>query len=60
MKKYILLLILAFATLACAILEGLVELSPRFIQLNGGLTIICAVVFIGWIVRLQASVFSKD
>ena len=60
MKKYMLLLILALATLTSATIEGLVEVSPRFIQFNGGLTIICAVVFIGWIFRLQASVFSKD
>ncbi|MBT8069589.1 MAG: hypothetical protein HKP21_03350 [Xanthomonadales bacterium] len=60
MKKYTLLLTLALATLTCAVLEGLVELSPRFIQFNGGLTIICAVVVIGWILRHQVSIFSKD
>jgi hypothetical protein len=60
MKKYTLLLTLALATLACATLEGLVELSPQFIQFNGALIIICTAVIIGWILKLQANIFSKD
>jgi hypothetical protein len=51
---------LAILTLACATLEGLVELSPQFIQFNGALIIICTAVIIGWILKLQANIFSKD
>jgi hypothetical protein len=59
MKKYLVLTALALLTLTCATLEGLLELSPRFIQFNGGLTIVCAVVFVGLMLKIQASAFTR-
>ena len=61
MMKYIVLAVLALLTVTCAVLEGLVEsLSPQFIQLVGLLTIVCAGIFIGWTLRLQARSFKRD
>ena len=55
MKNYIILILLALITMTGAVLEGLVEgLSPQLIQLNGLLTIICAGVFVGWTLNVQA------
>ena len=60
MKKYVVLIILAVLTLTCATLEGLVELSPQFIQLNGLLTILFTGAFISWTLTVQAAEISKD
>ena len=60
MKKYLFLMTFALLTLACVTLEGLVELSPRFIHVYGGLTIVCVAVVIGWVLKIQAGAFSKD
>lgn len=61
MKKYIVLIILALVTMTCAVMEGLIEgLPAQFIQLNGLLTIICAGVFIGWTLKLQAGSLDRD
>jgi len=60
MKKYIVLISLALLTLTFAVLEGLLELPPQFIQINGLLTIICAAVFIGWSLKVQIEMFKKD
>ena len=55
MKARISLAALVLLTVACALLEGLVESLPRqFIQMNGLLIILCAGVFVGWTVRLRA------
>ena len=61
MMKTIVLMTLALLTLTCAVLEGLVEsLPPQFIQLTGLLTIVCTGVFIGWVLKLQATSFRSD
>jgi hypothetical protein len=61
MKKYIVLLMVALLAITCAVLEGLIEsLPPQFIQFNGLLTIICAGVFIGWTLKLQAGSLSRS
>lgn len=60
MKKYIVLISLVLLTLTFVVLEGLFELPPRFIQVNGLLTIICAAVFIGWSLKLQIERFNRD
>jgi len=60
MKKSIILVSLALLTMTFAVLEGLVELPPHFVQINGLLTIICAAVFIGWTLKVQAEGFHKD
>jgi hypothetical protein len=60
MKKYIVLISLALLALTFAVLEGLLELPPQFIQINGLLTIICAAVFIGWSLKVQIESFNKD
>lgn len=60
MKKYIILISLALMTLTFAVLEGLVELPPQFIQLNGLLTILCTGAFISWTLKVQVDKFSKD
>jgi hypothetical protein len=54
MKKYIVLILLALVTLTGAVLEGLVELSPQFIQINGLMTILCAGALITWTLKIQA------
>lgn len=60
MKKYIVLILLGMATMAGAVLEGLVEgLSPQLVQVNGLLTILCTGVFIFWTLKLQAGGFSQ-
>ena len=60
MKKYIILISLALMTLTFAVLEGLVELPPQFIQLNGLLTILCTGAFISWTLKVQVDKFGKD
>ena len=60
MKKYIILISLALMTLTCAVLEGLVELPAKFIQLNGLLTILCTGAFISWTLKVQVEDFNKD
>ena len=54
MRKYIVLILLALVTLTGAVLEGLVELSPQFIQINGLMTILCAGALITWTLIIQA------
>jgi len=60
MKKYIVLISLALMTLTCVVLEGLIELPPQFIQLNGLLTILCTGAFISWTLKVHVGDFSKD
>jgi hypothetical protein len=60
MKKYIILISLALMTLACVILEGLIELPEQFIQFNGLLTILCTGAFIGWTLKVQAEDFEEE
>lgn len=60
MKKYIVLISLALLTLTLAVFEGLVELPPQFIQVNGLLMIICVAVFIGWSLKVQIESFKED
>jgi hypothetical protein len=60
MIKYIVLISLALLTLTLAVLEGLLELPPQFIQINGLLTIICAAVFIGLSLKVQIEMFKRD
>ena len=61
MTKYIVLGLLALATVTCAVLEGLVEgLSPQFIQVNGLLTILCAGVFVVSTLKIQAGRLFRD
>jgi hypothetical protein len=61
MTNIIILMSLAIVTVACSVLEGLVEsLSPQFIQISGLLTIICAGVFIVMTLKVQAGWFKKD
>lgn len=60
MKKYIILISLALLTLGCVTLEGLLELPEQFIQLNGLLTILCTVAFIGWTLKVQAKDLGKE
>ncbi|MDX2428789.1 MAG: hypothetical protein QNK22_08875 [Xanthomonadales bacterium] len=61
MIKTIVLTLLALLTMTCAVLEGLVESLPsQFIQINGLLTIVCAVVFIIWTLKIQVQEFKKD
>jgi len=59
MKKYIVLILLALVTLTGAVLEGLVELSPQFIQINGLMTILCAGALITWTLKIQADEVRK-
>ena len=60
MKKYMVLTFLAVLSMSCATLEGLVELSPQFIQFNGLLTILFTGAFISWTLTVQAKEISKD
>lgn len=60
MKKYIVLISLALMTITCAVLEGLMELSPRFIQVNGLLTLFSAVIFISWVVAVPAGGMEEE
>ena len=56
MKTYIALGLLALFTLAGATLEGLVkDLPQHFVQINGALTIISAMVLVAWTLKVQAS-----
>ena len=59
MRKYIVLILLALVTLTGAVLEGLVELSPQFIQINGLMTILCAGALITWTLKIQADEVRK-
>lgn len=55
MTKYFILISLALLTLGCAVIEGLIEtLPPQFIQINGLLVIVCAVVYIAWSLKVRA------
>ena len=60
MKKYILLISLALMTLTCVVLEGLIELSPQFVQINGLLTILCAGALISWTLKIQVDDFGEN
>jgi len=61
MKKYVVLVLLALLTMIGAVLEGFVEgLSPQLVQINGLLTLICAVLLIGWTLTVQKGKVSKD
>ena len=61
MKKYFILIPLVLLTMTCAVVEGLIEsLPPQFIQINGFLIIVCAVVFIAWTLKVRGKGFYKD
>lgn len=60
MRKYIVLSSLTLLILTCAALEGLVELSPQFIQINGLLIIVGAGALISWVVKKQVEELDKD
>jgi hypothetical protein len=60
MKKYIILIALALFTMTCAVLEGLVEVPVQFIQLNGLMAILGAMMVIFWTLKMQAEAFAKD
>jgi hypothetical protein len=60
MKNYSVLIILALITMTCVTLEGLVELSPRFIQFNGLLTILFTGALISWVLKVQTDEVSSD
>ena len=58
MKKYIILGLLALLTMTGAVLEVLVEgLPQQVVQVNGGLTIISAMVLVAWALKIQSSDF---
>ena len=60
MRKYIILISLALTTLACVVLEGLVELPVQFIQFNGLLTIVCTGIYVIGTLKMHVGDFSKD
>lgn len=61
MKKYIVLITLAFITMTGAVLEGLIEdLSPQLIQLNGLMTLTSAVALIIWALRVQNGAYEES
>lgn len=56
MKKHMILALLVVITMAGAVLEGLVDGLPQLVvQANGVLTIISAMVLVGWALKVQAS-----
>ena len=58
MKKYIILGLLAMLTMIGAVAEGLVGgLPQQFVQVNGLLTIIFAIAFVIWTLKIQAGGF---
>ena len=55
MKKYIILGLLALLTMTGAVLETLVAgLPQQLVQINGGLTIISAMILVAWTLKIQA------
>jgi len=60
MRKYIILASLALLILTSAVLEGLLELSPQFIQINGLLIIVGVGALISWVVKIQVKELDKD
>ena len=60
MRKYIILASLALLILTLAVLEGLLELSPQFIQINGLLIIVGVGALISWVVKIQVKELDKD
>ena len=59
MKKYIVLILLALVSITGAVLEGLIELPPQLIQMNGLMTILCTAALIVWTLKIQIDDFSK-
>ena len=59
MKKYIVLILLALMTTTGAVLEGLIELPPQYIQINGLMTILCVGALITWTLKVQVDEFRK-
>ena len=61
MKKYFILVSLALLSMTCAVIEGLIEtLPPQFIQINGLLIIVCAVVYVAWTLKVRSKGLDKD
>ena len=55
MKRYIVLALLAVLTVTGAVLEGLSTGLPQFaVQASGLLTIVCAMIFVIWTLKIQA------
>jgi len=60
MKKYIVLGLLAMLTMTGTLAEGLFDgLPQRLVQVNGLLTIIFAMAFVVWTLKIQAGEFRK-
>ena len=60
MKKYIILGLLAMLTIIGAVAEGLFDgLPQQFVQVNGLLTIIFAMAFVIWTLKIQTGGFRK-
>ena len=53
MKKYLVLILLALVAMTGAVFEGLIELSPRLIQVNGLMTIVFTAALIIWTLKVQ-------
>ena len=60
MNKYIVLGLLAMLTMTGAVAEGLFDGLPQlFVQVNGLLTIIFAMAFVVWTLKIQSGGFGK-
>jgi hypothetical protein len=58
MKKYLILAVLAMLTMTGAVAEGLFAGLPQpIVQVNGLLTIIFAIAFVIWTLKIQAGGF---
>jgi len=60
MKKYMILIVLALLILTCAVLEGVLDLPAKFIQINGLLVIAAAATVVIWISRKHDAEPEKD
>ena len=60
MTKYFILGLLAMLTMIGAVAEGLFDgLPQRFVQVNGLLTIVFAMAFVIWTLKIQSGGFGK-
>lgn len=60
MRKYLILGMLAVLTMAGAVAEGFFDgLPQQVVQANGLLTIILAMAFVIWTLRIQSGDFTK-
>jgi len=60
MTKYIILGLLTLTTIICAVFEGLLDLSPQFVQFSGAVSLIFTLVLIGSSLMIKTDDVRRD